>query len=105
MKLGAQWAVGATRCDDKCVKTVLLETQGPCGSVRRCSDDTETHDTSVQHRREEGVVLILKGKGQGGVGVWGVVAGKGRWVECVWWWDGVDFFLKSCHVVLCNVMV
>ena len=28
--------------------TVLLETQGTCGSVRRCNDDTETHDTSIQ---------------------------------------------------------
>ena len=43
----AQWTIGATRCDDFCVNTVLLETQGPCGSVRRCSDDTVTHDTSV----------------------------------------------------------
>ena len=25
----AQWAIGATRCDDKCANTVLLETQGP----------------------------------------------------------------------------
>ena len=28
--------------------TVLLETQGPCGSVRRCRDDTVTHDTNAQ---------------------------------------------------------
>ena len=40
--------IGATRCEDKCENTVLLETQGPCGIVRRCSDDTVTHDTSVQ---------------------------------------------------------
>ena len=40
--------IGATRCDDRCENTVLLETQGPCGSVRRCRDDTVTHDTSVQ---------------------------------------------------------
>ena len=40
--------IGVTRCDDKCENTVLLETQGPCGSARRCSDDTVTHDTSVQ---------------------------------------------------------
>ena len=26
--------IGVTRCDDKCENTVLLETQGPCGSVR-----------------------------------------------------------------------
>ena len=45
---GAQWAIGATRCDDKSANTVLLETQGPCGSVRKCSGDTVTHDTSVQ---------------------------------------------------------
>ena len=44
----AQWAIGATRCDDKCANTVLLETQGPCGSVRKCSGDTVTHDTCVQ---------------------------------------------------------
>ena len=31
------------------VKTPFcFETQGPCGSVRRCSDDTVTHDTHVQ---------------------------------------------------------
>ena len=46
----AQWAIGANRCDDKCVNTVLLETEGPCGSVRRCSGDTVTHDTGVQER-------------------------------------------------------
>ena len=43
----AQWTIGATRCDDQCVNTVLLETQG---RVRRCSDDTVTHDTGVQGR-------------------------------------------------------
>ena len=40
--------IGVTRCDDKCENTVLLDTQGPCGTVRRCSDDTVTHDTGVQ---------------------------------------------------------
>ena len=45
---GAQWAIGATRCDDKCANTVSLETQEPCGSVRKCSGDTVTHDTCVQ---------------------------------------------------------
>ena len=44
----AQWLIGATRCDDKCANTVLLETQGPCGSVRNCSGDIVTHDTCVQ---------------------------------------------------------
>ena len=43
--LSAQCAIGATRCDDPCENTVLLETQGPCGSARRCRDDTVTHDT------------------------------------------------------------
>ena len=46
----AQWAIGATRCDDKCANTVLLETQRPCGSVRKCSGDTVTHDTIAQRR-------------------------------------------------------
>ena len=45
---GAQWAIGAIRCDDKCANTVSLETQAPCGSERKCSGDTVTHDTSVQ---------------------------------------------------------
>ena len=40
--------IGATRCDDKCENTVLLKTQGPCGSARSCSDDTVTHEKSVQ---------------------------------------------------------
>ena len=40
--------IGATRCDYKCENTVLLETQGPCGSVRKCSADTVTDDTSAQ---------------------------------------------------------
>ena len=44
----AQCAIGETRRGDTCENTVLLETQGPCGSARRCSDDTVTHDTSVQ---------------------------------------------------------
>ena len=46
--LCAHFTFGATRCDDKCENTVWLETRGPCGSVRRCSDDTVTRDTHVQ---------------------------------------------------------
>ena len=49
----AQWAIGATRCDDKRANTALLETQGPCGSVRRCRGDTETHDTSVRWKMSQ----------------------------------------------------
>ena len=37
--------IGATRCGVKCEITVLHETQGPCGSVRKCSADTVTDDT------------------------------------------------------------
>ena len=40
--------IGATRCSVICERTVLLETQGPCGSVRECSADTVTDDTSAQ---------------------------------------------------------
>ena len=40
--------IGATRCDDKCENTVLLETQGPFESVRKCSTDTVTDDTSAR---------------------------------------------------------
>ena len=32
----------------KCEYTVLLETQEPCGKVRKCNGDTETDDRSVQ---------------------------------------------------------
>ena len=45
----------SAQCADRCDpmwwqmgNTVLLETQGSCGSVRRCRDVTVTHDTSVQ---------------------------------------------------------
>ena len=31
-----------------CENTVLLETQGPCGSVRSCGVDTVTDDTGAQ---------------------------------------------------------
>ena len=44
-ELDAQCAIGAIGCDDTCENTVLLETQGPCGSARRCRDVTATHDT------------------------------------------------------------
>ena len=44
----AQWTIGATRCDDKGANTVFLETQETCGSLRKCSGDLVTHDTSVQ---------------------------------------------------------
>ena len=40
--------IGATRCGVIYENTVLLETQGPCGSVRNCSADTVTYDTSTQ---------------------------------------------------------
>ena len=46
---GGQFAViGATRCSVTCENTVLLETQGACGSVRECSADTVTDDTGAQ---------------------------------------------------------
>ena len=59
-ELGAQWAIGATRCDDKCKNAVLLETQGPCGSVRRCSGDTVTRDTSVQVKMSHVVCSVFR---------------------------------------------
>ena len=40
--------IGVIRCGDKCENTVLLETQGPCGSVRKCGADTVTDDTCAQ---------------------------------------------------------
>ena len=40
--------IGANRYDDKCENTVLLETQRPCGSVRKCSGDTITYDANAQ---------------------------------------------------------
>ena len=40
--------IGATLCDDKSENTVLLETQGPCESGRKCGADTVTDDTSAQ---------------------------------------------------------
>ena len=43
--------IGATRCDDTCENTVLLETQGPCGSVRKCGARTATDATSVLVKR------------------------------------------------------
>ena len=40
--------IGASRFSVMCENTVLLETQGPCGSVRESSADTVTYDTSAQ---------------------------------------------------------
>ena len=40
--------IGATRCDDKYENAIMLETQAPCGSVRKCSAGTVTNDTSAQ---------------------------------------------------------
>ena len=40
--------IGATRCGVECENTVLLETQGPCESVRECIADTATDDTSAR---------------------------------------------------------
>ena len=37
--------IGATRCGVKCENTVLHETQGPCGSVRKRGADSVTDDT------------------------------------------------------------
>ena len=37
--------IGATQCGVKCENTVLHETQGPCGSVRKCGADSVTDDT------------------------------------------------------------
>ena len=45
--LSAQCVDRCNRCDDQCEKH-RFETQVPCGDVRRCRDDTVTHDTSVQ---------------------------------------------------------
>ena len=40
--------IGTTRCSVICENTVLLETQGPCGSVRECCADTVTDGTGAQ---------------------------------------------------------
>ena len=48
--------VGATRCSVICENTALLETQGPCESVCKCSADTETDDTSA---RVENVTTLV----------------------------------------------
>ena len=41
--------IGATRCSVICENTVLLETQGPCESVRKCSSaDTVTDDPGAR---------------------------------------------------------
>ena len=58
-KWSAQWAIGATRCGDKFVNTVLLETQGSFGSVRRCRDVTVTHDTKCTGQSFTPVTLVV----------------------------------------------
>ena len=40
--------IGATRGSVICKNTVLLQNQGPCGSVRTCNVDPVTGDTSAQ---------------------------------------------------------
>ena len=40
--------IGTTRCSVICENTVLLETQGPCESVRKCGADRVTDDTSAR---------------------------------------------------------
>ena len=42
--------IGVTRCGGKCEDTVLLQTQVPCESVRKCSVDTVTDETSARMR-------------------------------------------------------
>ena len=44
----AQCADRCKLCSVMCQNTVLLETQGLCGSVRECSADTVTDDTGAQ---------------------------------------------------------
>ena len=50
--------IGATRCSVICESTVLLETQRPCESVRKCSADTVTDDTRA---RVENVTPVTLG--------------------------------------------
>ena len=50
--------IGATRCSVISENTVLLETQGPCGSVRTCDVETVTGDTSAQVKE---VTLVTLG--------------------------------------------
>ena len=54
----AQWTFGATRRDDSCVHTVLLETQGPCAEVYAGAVVTQKHMTQVH---KEGVTLCQVG--------------------------------------------
>ena len=49
--------IGSTRCDDKCENTVLLGTQGPCGSARRCNTGTVTDDNVAQVKSVTPVTL------------------------------------------------
>ena len=55
--------VSATRCDDKCVNTIVLETQGPCGSVRKCGADTVTDETSAHVKMSQEVRQLLQHQG------------------------------------------
>ena len=55
--------IGATRCGVQCDNTVLLETQGTCGSVHECSADTATGDTSAQMNMSQRMrVLLVQGE-------------------------------------------
>ena len=56
--------IGATRCGVKCENTVLHETQGPCGSVRKRGADTVTDDTGAHVKGVTPVTLgvTLAGK-------------------------------------------
>ena len=56
--------IGATRCGVKCENTVLLETQGHCGSVRECSADTVTYDTGAQVENVTPVTLGVTFEGE-----------------------------------------
>ena len=55
----AQWAIGATRCDDKRANTVLLETQGP-KEVYAGAEVTQKHMTQVYDGRcHKSTILVL----------------------------------------------
>ena len=55
--------IGATRGRDKCKNTVLLETQTQCESVRECSADMVTDDTSARVEHVTGVLHSLTSSG------------------------------------------
>ena len=52
--------IGATPCGDKCENTVLLETQGPCGSVRKCSAGTASDDKSAQVKMSQELFACVR---------------------------------------------